>query len=147
MRTICDTVLWLRGEASEKPFPIVQFSGDTDMLTEGWASFTSTEGSEIVVAQLTGEEYRATFESTEGYVLAERRVNQALGRGDLKRSWFVRVAQAVVQKGASFSAFRRASLPTLLFRDIFGAEGVAKEIGRVSLAEFEQGGGKFSVLQ
>lgn len=147
MKTIYDTILWLRGEASEKRFPIVQFFGDTDMVTEGWVSFTSTESPEIVVAQLTSEEYRATFESTEGYVLDEQRVNQTLGRSDLKCSWFVHVELSAVEKGASFSAFRRASRPTLFFRDIFGASAVAQEVGRVSLAEFEQSGGKLSVLQ
>lgn len=145
MNTIYDTILWLRGEAFEKPFPIVQFSGDTDMVTEGWASFTSVEDPEIVIAQLTGEEYRATFKGTEGYVFAEQRVNQTLGRSDLKCSWLVRIEKP--EKVASFVAFYRDRQPTLVYRDILCNEGVAREIARVSLAEFECSGGKFSVLR
>ena len=52
------TILWLESQATKKRFPIVQFSGDTDMATMGWESLTSTERPEIVVTQRTADEYR-----------------------------------------------------------------------------------------
>ena len=112
MRTIYDTILWLQSCKGEKPFPIVQFSADTDLPINGWVSLTSTEHPEIVVTQLTGEEYRATFEGTEGYLQVERRTNHMLGRSDLKCSWLVRVEQPEqTGKGSSFMAFYKDRLP------------------------------------
>jgi hypothetical protein len=148
MRTIYDTILWLQSSKDEKPFPIVRFSADTEMATEGWVSLTSIERSEIVVAQLTGEEYRATFEGTEGYLQLERRTNHALSRSDLKCSWLVRVEQPEqTGKNSSFMAFYNERLPKLLYRDIFRNDILAEVISIVSLSEFEQGGGKLMVLK
>lgn len=148
MKTIYDTILWLKSHTSEKPFPVVQFSADTDMATQGWVSLTSTKHSEIIVTQLTGEEYRATFKGTEGYLLVERRVNTALRRSDLKCSWLVRVERPEpAGKGSSFIAFRSDRMPKLLYRDIFRNDTLAEEIRKISLSEFEQDGGKVIVLK
>lgn len=148
MRTIYDTILWLRSSKDEKPFPIVRFSADTDMATEGWVSLTSIEHPEIVVTQLTGAEYRATFEGTEGYLQVECRINHALGRSDLKCSWLVRVEQPEqTGKGSSFMAFYMDRLPKLLYRNIFRNDTLAEVISIVSLSEFEQEGGKLMVLK
>ena len=48
MRTIYDTILWLQSSEDEKPFPIVQFTANTDMATDGWVSLTSTEHPEAL---------------------------------------------------------------------------------------------------
>lgn len=55
MNTIYDTILWLQSQATAKQFPIVEFSADTDMITNGWLSLTSINQPEIVVKRsLTG---------------------------------------------------------------------------------------------
>jgi hypothetical protein len=148
MRTIYDTILWLQSSEDEKPFPIVQFTADTDMATDGWVSLTSTEQPEIIVTQLTGEEYRATFEGTQGYLQVERRANHALGRSDLKCSWLVCVEQPEqTGKSSSFMAFYKDRVPKLLYRNIFRNDTLAEVVSKISLSEFEQGGGKLMVLK
>ena len=70
MNTTYDTILWLQSQATSKRFPIVQFSGDTDMVTQGWVSLTSIERPEIVVTRLDGR--------TIGYLLVADRNNDRI---------------------------------------------------------------------
>jgi hypothetical protein len=149
MSTIYDTILWLQSPATTKRFPIVQFSGDTDMVTAGWVSLTSVEHSEVVVTQLTGEEYHSTNKDSSGYLQVEGRVNSALNRCDLRCSWLVRVEEiSPIGKGLSFQEFRKAYRPPkLFFRDIFCNDSLAEEVSCVTRAEFERNGGKLTVLQ
>lgn len=51
------TIIWLRDE--EGLFPYARFSGDHDMGTDGWASFTSRAGDEVVLARLTASEWNS----------------------------------------------------------------------------------------
>jgi hypothetical protein len=148
MNTIYDTILWLKSQTTGKRFPVVVFSADTDMVTEGWVALTSIERPEIVVTQMTAEEYQSGGEPS-GYLQVETRVNGVLGRSDLKCSWLVRVEETGPSgKGLSFQEFCRVSQPPrLFFRDVFNTDFLAEEDSRVSRTEFERGGGKVVVLQ
>ncbi|AZQ55758.1 hypothetical protein [Burkholderia cenocepacia] len=149
MTTIYDTIVWLQSNASAEQFPIVAFSADTDMATMGWVSLTSTDRPEIVVTQVTAEEFRAIAEGTDGYLAVEHRVNAALERSDLKCSWLARVEEAGSNvAGGSFQTFREAYRPPkLFFRDILHDDSLAQEVGRTTRSEFEHDGGKVIVLQ
>lgn len=149
MNTIYDTILWLQSQATSRRFPIVQFSGDTDMVTNRWVSLTSVEHLEIVVTQATADEYHAIAKGDDGYLQIERRVNAALWRTDFKCSWLVGVEEASkpVQE-ISFQEFLKSyQPPRLLFRDIFAHESLAHEAARTTRLEFECSGGKVVVLQ
>ncbi|UJH77172.1 hypothetical protein L0U95_21005 (plasmid) [Burkholderia cenocepacia] len=147
MTTIYDTIVWLQSDTSAELFPIVEFSADTDMATLGWVSLTSTDQPEIVVTQVTAEEFRAIAKGTDGYLAVEHRVNAALKRFDLKCSWLVRVDDGPNVAGGSFQMFREAYRPPkLFFRDIF-SDALAQEASRTTRAEFERNGGKVIVLQ
>ncbi|MBR7991130.1 hypothetical protein KDX08_01605 [Burkholderia cenocepacia] len=147
MTTIYDTIVWLQSDTSAELFPIVEFSADTDMATLGWVSLTSTDQPEIVVTQVTAEEFRAIAKGTDGYLAVEHRVNAALKRFDLKCSWLVRVDDGLNVAGGSFQMFREAYRPPkLFFRDIF-SDALAQEASRTTRAEFERNGGKVIVLQ
>ena len=149
MNTIYDTILWLQSQKTGRRFPIVQFSADTDMATDGWVSLTSVERSDVVVTQLTNEEYRSTAAgAVGGYLQLEERVNAALHRNDLRHSWLVRVEEKGPSgMGLSFQEFRKVYQPPKLFyRDILSAGGVAEEISRVSRSQFEREGGSVVVL-
>ena len=119
MTTIYDTIVWLQSDTSAEQFPIVEFSADTDMATLGWVSLTSTDQPEIVVTQVTAEEFRAIAKGTDGYLAVEHRVNAALKRLDLKCSWLVRVDDGPNVAGGSFQMFREAYRPPKLFFETF----------------------------
>jgi hypothetical protein len=146
---IYDTILWLQSSTDMKPFPIVQFSADTDMSTQGWVSLSSTDRPEIVITQLTAEEYRNTINGTDAYLQLERRVNNVLDRTDLRCSWLVRVEQPEQSnQGTSFTVFGSGQLPKkLLYRDILSTDSVAEVVGQVTLAEFERNGGNVKLLK
>ena len=149
MNSIYDTILWLKSESTGKEFPVVLFSADTDMATAGWVALTSVEKYEVVVTELTVEEYRATANGSSGYLQVEKRINAALGRADLKCPWFARAEESGFSgRSLSFQEFRKAYCPpTIYYRDIFQQDAVAREVSRVSLSQFEQTGGKLVVVQ
>lgn len=148
MQRIWDTVLWLQPEDGGKQFPIIQFSGDTDMVTAGWVSLTSVEKHEIVVTQMSGEEYRETATNPLEYQRVELRVNQLLNRTDLKIAWLAQVESDITGvQGSSFQEFRKAYRPPKLFyRDIFGEGAVATVASIATLEQFEDTGGSFVIL-
>ena len=119
------------------------------MVTAGWVSLTSIEHPEIVVTQLTVEEYRSIDKNTERDLQVERRVNMALNRSDLRCSWQVRADEVGPSaKGLSFDEFRKVNqAPKLFFRDILSMGALAEKVDCVTLAEFERSGGKLMVLQ
>lgn len=149
MNTIYDTILWLQSKTTSRQFPIVQFSGDTDMVTDGWLSLTSVAQPVIVITQATADEYRAIAQSNDGYLTVEHRVNAALGRTDLRCSWLVGVEETTKPAGGtSFQEFRKSyQPPKLLFRDILAQESLASEVSRTTRSEFERNGGKVIVFQ
>lgn len=99
--TPCDAILWLQSEATGRRFPVAQFSGDTDMTTDGWLSLTSINCNEIVVALMTAEEYWATAKGTAAYSEVERRINASLQRDDLRISWMDQATDRCASKGSS----------------------------------------------
>lgn len=148
MNTIYDEIMWLKSQATTKLFPIVLFSGDTDMVTAGRICLTSTEHTEIVVTELTAEEYCSQAEDPSRYLHAEQRVNSTLSRSDLRCSWLVRAEQVLPKRGLSFQEFRKLyQPPKLFFRDIFSTGSVAEEFKRVTRSEFERDGGKVTVVR
>jgi len=146
--TIYDTILWLESHSTGRRFPTVLFSADTDMATAGWESLTSISRHEVVVTQLTAEEFRATARDPSTYVQVENRVNATLGRDDLRVPWLVRVEERGPQgAGLSFQEFRKVYRPPrLLYRDILALDSLAEEQSRVSREEFEGSGGRLVVL-
>ena len=149
MNNIYDTILWLKSESTGKQFPAVLFSGDTDVVTAGWVALTSLEKHEVVVTELTAEEYCATANGTSGYLQVEKRMNAVLGRADLKCPWFVCAEQSSSNaNGLSFQEFRKVYRPAVIYyRDIFKPDETAREVSRVSLSQFEQAGGKLVVVR
>ncbi|KWO50059.1 hypothetical protein [Burkholderia territorii] len=148
MNTIYDTIVWLQSDATKKRFPIVVFTADTDMATMGSVSLTSMERSEIVVTQLTGEEFSAVGKNRENYKLVEQRINRELHRTDLACAWLIRVEESQpTGSGRTFQMFRETyQRPKLFYRDIFSENSLAEELSCTTLSEFEKDGGKVIVL-
>ena len=125
------TILWLRD--SEGLFPYVRFSGDTDMVTDGWMSFTSTSRNEVVIASL------AAGEASESVAL--ERISSALNRSDLREIRLLRVEQETSAAGLSFQAFRAAYVkPTIVYSSLsgIGEAGLERE---QSIDAFRREGG------
>jgi hypothetical protein len=137
-----ETIMWLKSHATGKQFPVVEFSADTDMVTAGWVSLTSVLGPALVVTRFLPHEYGADSSGL-GFLEVERRVNDELGRADLKCAWLLKVEERIsTPKGLSFQEFRLLyRSPKLFFRDIFSQEGIAEESSRVPRAQFERDGG------
>jgi len=117
------------------------------MITQGWISLSSVETPEIVITQLTREEYRATFEGHEGYVSAEQRINRLLNRSNLRCVWFLGIDETISNDAKPSSLFRYWQPPKLLYRDILEKNSVAKEVSRLTLSEFELDGGKLVIVK
>ncbi len=49
--TIHDHIAWLQSLATGRRFPILVFTADTDMATDGRVSLTSLDGQEIVLGR------------------------------------------------------------------------------------------------
>lgn len=149
MLALCDTVLWLESQTTSRHFPVALFSADTDMATDGWLSLTSIDQPFIVITRATQDEHFRVPQSTDGYLRAERRINTALGRTDLRCNWLVGIENTTEAAGTiSFKAFRHVyQPPTLLFRDIHAQASFAGEISRTTCSEFERNGGKIIVFQ
>lgn len=148
MSTIYDTILWLRSLETAQRFPMVEFSADTDMPTQGWISLTSLEKPEVVIAQVTAEEMKASRDDFTGHLMAEKRINETLRRSDLRCVWLIR-AEDQGPNGAdmSFQDFLEAyQPPRLLYRDIFTPDGEAEEDASETRAEFEGNGGRVLVI-
>jgi hypothetical protein len=148
MPTIYDTILWLKSQSTGKRFPIVLFSADTDMPTEGWVCLTSTRDPEVVVTQLTAEEYEATGAAADAYAEVEQRVNREVARDDLRCSWIVRVEEVGPSgAGMSFQDFLKVyQPPKVWYRDIFDPTGEAEEDARLDRTDFEREGGRVTVI-
>ena len=148
--TIYDAILWLRSEQTGKKFPVVQFSADTDMATNGWASLTSGVNHDLVVTTLTDDEFNKTLEDSSGHLLLEARINKILNRTDLLASWVAAVVEPSYDVDIAtlpFQEFRKlAKQPQLLYRDIYSPDGLAAIETEVSRRDFERKGGKLLVL-
>lgn len=134
------SVIWVRSLTTAKEFPVAQFSGDTDMATDGFVSFTSIERPELILARLTSEEW--SLQLPRGALAAEQRLNAELGRADLRACWLVRVEEAAAPSAATFQEFRRSYIPpATIHRDIYSPDGEAKVVREESAAEFLASGG------
>ena len=140
-----ETILWLQSEATGRRFPIAQFSADTDMVTMGWVSLTSTSSQEVVVTQMLASENSAGGIAASEH-LVESRVNAALGRSDLRAVPLMRVEpRGPSAEGLSFQEFRKVcQSPRLLYRDIFVEGSLAERVDEVSLQDFESSGGSLT---
>ncbi|TXH88947.1 MAG: hypothetical protein E6Q78_09250 [Rhodoferax sp.] len=142
--TFYDTILWLQAGSSKRRFPVAEFSGDTDMVAEGWVSLTSIDGPEIIVTRFTGTEFRSTFDGVDGYLQLEQRVNCLLGRSDLRCTWLTGSEKTDESTRIVFPD--EVIRPRLLYRDILSSEGVAFEVDRTTRSVFEAHGGKVTVV-
>src|SRR5882757_6382536 len=130
-------IYWLRSQQTGRRFPTVIMSADTDMVTIGWTSLSSTDLPEVVIT-------RCSVDEDSNAPLLESRVNSALGRKDFRVVTLLRsVDNNEALKGLSFQEFRQNyQPPTLYYKDILAAEGEAIREERVSDEDFISAGGK-----
>ena len=130
----CFSIRWLQSSTGER-FPIVVLTADTDMVTMGWETLSSVRSPEIVITSLTSEEYDIPFHGrSEDYAArVEARLEQQLGRDDLRIIHVERHSDDEVKAGAARVAYR-----DILAQDAF----TATEVQRTSLAEFLEVGGR-----
>ncbi len=130
-------VIWLKSRRTGRLFPSIVFSGDTDMATEGFIALTSTERVEIVVTEMTGPEWN---DQENGDKACARRVNQALGRTDLRAVRLLRAEETFeAPKGISFQEYQRLyTPPRYVYSDIHDPKGgEADMVSEQSFGEFQ----------
>jgi len=139
------TINWCRSSTTGREFPVVVLSADTDMITAGLFSLTSVEKREVVIAELTADEYNS---GKEGMINFENRINRELGRNDLRFTCIARVEESVKAKGLSFKSFTRSYKPPILYyRDIFDRSGEATVVRKETENAFVAAGGRILKLQ
>lgn len=103
------TVSILRCEGDGHLSPYLTFSGDTDMVTDGFASLSSIIRDEIVVAEMAPQE----FDDEKGKAF-QGRINSILDRTDLRFVRLRRVENVTSPAGSSFQNFRQSYAPPRL---------------------------------
>jgi hypothetical protein len=134
-------IYWLRSQQTGRRFPTAIMSGDTDMVTIGWTSLSSTDLPEVVIT-------RCSIDEHSNAPLLESRVNSALGSKDFRVVTLLRsVDNSEALKGLSFQEFRKNYRQTLYYRDILVGEGEAICEECVSDEDFVSAGGRILNLE
>jgi len=108
------TVLKLRCSKCGSTFPHFRFSGDTDMVTAGLGSATSSARSELILAKMEAAEWNEF--DVDGARRFEQRLSQQLGRSDIRVLRLLRVdKQSELLRGLSFADFRKTYIPPKLY--------------------------------
>lgn len=76
------TVVWLRSETGRE-FPAFRYRCRTSGSESGFLALTSTRRNEIVLAEMTGDEWKR-YADPDTRAACERRINAELDRSDLK---------------------------------------------------------------
>jgi hypothetical protein len=144
-RPVTGTVLELICSVCKKTFPHFRYSGDTDMLTLGLASVTSCEKNEVVLAELTADEFRLAANGEQPF---EQRLQNQLNRNDLRVVRLISVQDKPTPlHGERFQDFQKRYSPaTLVYSCACCAEGISRVEREATVEEFEQSGGKISAL-
>jgi len=124
-------VVWLKDNAGS--FPHFIFSADTDMVTDGLVSLTSTNGKEIFLVKLLPAEYR---DFQHGAERAASRVMRKLSRNDI----------VVVEMAPEAPTARGREHSELLYVRT-GGHGNARVIRRESMKSFVSKGGRVHILE
>ena len=121
--------------------PHLVFSGDTDMATAGLGSLSSAVADEIVLAELVSAEL------TDGPADAfESRINELLGRNDLRSVQLRRVEQEDIPVGLSFQEFQKAYSPPRLIFVCPTCNADATAIRTESIQGYERAGGTIILI-
>jgi len=121
--------------------PHLVFSGDTDMATAGLGSLSSVVADEIVLAELDSTEL------TDGPADAfESRINELLGRDDLRSVQLRRVEREDIPAGSSFQEFQKAYLPPRLIFACPRCNADATAIRTESIQGYERAGGTIRLI-
>lgn len=118
-------VTWLRSLSTNRLFPTVIFTADTDMVTMGWVCLSNINDKELVITQLTAIE----LVNEDWGQLVEDRVNTTLSKNGFRCVCFIKS----IEKEPFFT-------------DIYDSQSMAKIEKVVSKKEFEEEGGVFLVL-
>jgi hypothetical protein len=134
------TIVWLRDKQGD--FPHAEFSGDTDTATMGWMSFTARSGNEVVLAYLTGDEWRS---EEAGIAAALDRIHRETSREDLVhiRVWFEKVGPS--GKGMSFQEFLKVYRPDRAHYSSRSGSEEATRVREESIDKFISSGGIVTV--
>ena len=131
----------LQCEAEGHLTPHLIFSGDTDMATAGLGSLSSVAADEIVLAELDASELTDRPADT-----FERRINELLGRDDLRSVQLLRVERKDIPAGLSFQEFQGAYSPPRLIFACPRCNADSTAVRTESTQLYERAGGKIRLI-
>jgi hypothetical protein len=141
-RWIEASVSILRCGGCSQTTPHLTFAGDTDMVTFGIASLSSMTTNEIVVVEAEPAEW-----SDETGERLQVRVNEQLGRLDLRFVRLLRADETAANDGVSFQEFRNTYRPRrLIYACPNCGAGEATPVGEQTPSDYQGDGGKLTVL-
>ena len=120
------------------------YKGDTDMATAGLASLSSIVVNELVLFEMTGDEWSDYANQT----AAKARISTLLRRDDLRTVKFLRAEKNnSVGKGRSFKEFRKQyQPPNLIFTCPNCETGEAISFQKQTITEYKNDGGSIVCL-
>ena len=115
------------------------FSGDTDMVTSGLAFLTSIKTKELVLYEMTTEEWNNYLDQS----AAKDRISNLLKRDDLRVARYLGAEKNGPDlKGLSFQEFQKQYIPpTIIYACPICEIGEAPCIQKRSIAEYNKDGG------
>jgi hypothetical protein len=116
------------------------------MVTNGLGSVTSCERNEVVLAEVTADEW--SHVGVDDWASFERRLSKQLGRNDLRVVRLLSVQdKPTADRGESFQDSRkRYTPPILIYSCACCGGGRSRSVRQTTVEEFEQSGGKISVV-
>ena len=144
-------VIWLISSAGkvETRFPYLESAAEGDQDEDWCWPLTSLERPEIIYAPIQPAELaqvRWMRPDQPGLLQFQNRLNQTLGRDDLRATWKCIAASDWAKAPDARSLLDFPVMPQPGYMDIHAPGRLAHEIGRSSIESFVADGGKFSVM-
>lgn len=145
-RAVDASIDMLRCANCGKEYPHAVFTGEFDTSTDLLGTATSCEYNEVVIAEMTREEWDP-YPDDIGRQLFEVRLAQDLNRTDLHVLKLLRIERHDPPLGLSPKEFRRQYVPPVaVYACPCCGQGESTETIEITPAEFQRRGGRITVV-
>lgn len=136
----------LRCTSCGREYPHAEFTGESDTSTAFLGSATSCERNEVVIVEMTHEEYNL-YANDIGRQEFERRLAQLINRTDLHVLKQLRIEKSIPLPGLSPHEFRKQYVPpVVVYACPCCRGGESIKTVEITPAEFQRRGGRIIVV-
>jgi hypothetical protein len=142
MTNVSGSVLLLGCHACSRVYPHFVLEGETDMQTQGIATLVSFDRAEVLIAELSVEDFSMGAEK--GLDALASRLSREFDRDDLRAVHLLRVERTLASHSSgSFQKFLKSYVPPrLVFSCPCCGGGECTSISEMSVADFRRSGGE-----